>query len=64
MTTLAHKGVGSKWMTGALQVPPEQVVEAVGGEGVMVGMVWYGYEEGYAKKRGRKMKVEDVHKVV
>lgn len=45
MLSLAEQGVGSKWMTGALGVPPETVLSAVGapfGEKLM-GVIWYGY---------------------
>ena len=45
MTSLAADGVGSKWMTGALGVAPEDVLGAVGaGEGEkFMGAIWYGY---------------------
>lgn len=45
MLQLAADGLGSKWMTGALGVAPEAVLEAVGapeGEKLM-GVIWYGY---------------------
>ena len=44
MLSLAGDGVGSKWMTGALGAPPEDVLAAVGapaGERLM-GAIWYG----------------------
>ena len=46
MISLAADGVGSKWMTGALGVPPEKVLEAVGANTTaerLVGAIWYGY---------------------
>jgi len=45
MLSLANEGVGSKWMTGALGAPPEDVLAAVGaGDGeTLVGAIWYGY---------------------
>merc|ERR1719512_473562 len=45
MLSLASEGVGSKWMTGALGAPPEDVLAAVGaGEGEhLMGAIWYGY---------------------
>mmetsp|Transcript_96484 Transcript_96484/g.191151 ORF Transcript_96484/g.191151 Transcript_96484/m.191151 type:complete len:203 (+) Transcript_96484:43-651(+) len=45
MLSLAADGVASKWMTGALGAPPEDVVAAVGapdGEKLM-GVIWYGF---------------------
>merc|ERR1712048_845451 len=45
MVSLAADGVGSKWMTGALGAPPEDVLAAVGapsGEKLM-GVIWYGF---------------------
>merc|ERR1711879_101135 len=45
MLSLAADGVGSKWMTGALGAPPEDVLAAVGapdGEKLM-GVIWYGF---------------------
>ncbi|EOD28755.1 hypothetical protein EMIHUDRAFT_234576 [Emiliania huxleyi CCMP1516] len=48
MVSLAAAGVGSKWMTGALGVPPEKVLEAVGadvGAERFMAAVWFGYPE-------------------
>lgn len=45
MLSLAADGVGSKWMTGALGVAPEEVlaaIEAPAGEKLM-GVIWYGF---------------------
>mmetsp|Transcript_21146 Transcript_21146/g.32068 ORF Transcript_21146/g.32068 Transcript_21146/m.32068 type:complete len:205 (+) Transcript_21146:235-849(+) len=65
MQSLTEDGVGSKWMTGALGLAPEDILKAAGvGEGeLMVGMIWYGMpakplEELKAPKR--KLSVEDV----
>jgi len=47
MLSLTADGVGSKWMTGALGAPPEDVLAAVGapdGEKLM-GVIWYGYPQ-------------------
>ena len=46
MLSLAAEGVGSKWMTGALGVPPEAVLAAVGADADkerLVGAIWYGF---------------------
>ena len=48
MLSLAADGVGSKWMTGALGVPPEKVLAAVGGDTAterFMGAIWFGYPE-------------------
>jgi len=46
MLSLSAEGVGSKWMTGALGVAPERVLEVVGADAqkeIFVGAIWYGY---------------------
>ena len=45
MLSLANEGIGSKWMTGALGAPPEDVLAAVGaGDGErLIGAIWYGF---------------------
>ena len=44
MTSLAGEGIGSKWMTGALGISPDDVLSAIGaGEGEhLIGVIWYG----------------------
>ena len=66
MLSLAGEGIGSKWMTGALGAPPEDVLAAVGaaeGEHLM-GAIWYGYPakelSNDAKAPPRKKGVEGV----
>lgn len=65
MLSLASEGVGSKWMTGALGVAPEDVLATVGagsGEKLM-GVIWYGYPDKPledAKTPPRKKGVEGV----
>ena len=66
MLSLASEGIGSKWMTGALGAPPEDVLAAVGaGEGErLMGAIWYGYPakelSNDAKAPPRKKGVEGV----
>lgn len=45
MASLASEGVGSKWMTGALGAPPEDVLAAVGASSDehLIGAIWFGY---------------------
>merc|ERR1712087_259665 len=46
MLSFSDDGVGSKWMTGALGIPPEQILEAVGSDAAnerFMGAIWYGY---------------------
>lgn len=47
MLSLAEQGIGSKWMTGALGAPPEDVLAAVGaGDGEsLIGAIWYGFPD-------------------
>merc|ERR1712106_1191235 len=42
MQSLAEDGVGTKWMTGALGIAPEDVLDAAGvsSDEKMVGVVW------------------------
>jgi len=66
MQSLAEDGVGSKWMTGALGMAPEEILKVAGaGEGEkMVSVVWYGYGDqgalGEMRVPKRKMAVDDV----
>merc|ERR1712176_541693 len=70
MTSLAEDGIGSKWMTGALGIDPEEIVKVAGAnpaEEKMMGMFWYGVpakplSETIAPKR--KLSVDDVLKKV
>lgn len=46
MLSFSDDGVGSKWMTGALGVPPEKILGAVGADAEserFMGAIWYGY---------------------
>lgn len=46
MLSFSSDGVGSKWMTGALGIAPESILEAVGADTSaerFMGAVWYGY---------------------
>lgn len=66
MQSLAEDGVGSKWMTGALGIAPEEIVKVAGAdpaEEKMVGVVWYGMPAkalSETKAPKRKLGVEDV----
>mmetsp|Transcript_36691 Transcript_36691/g.41279 ORF Transcript_36691/g.41279 Transcript_36691/m.41279 type:complete len:210 (+) Transcript_36691:119-748(+) len=44
MQSLAEDGIGSKWMTGALGMAPEDILKAIGApdDERMVSVVWYG----------------------
>mmetsp|Transcript_11968 Transcript_11968/g.12869 ORF Transcript_11968/g.12869 Transcript_11968/m.12869 type:complete len:212 (-) Transcript_11968:71-706(-) len=44
MQSLAEDGIGSKWMTGALGMAPEDILTAIGApdDERMVSVVWYG----------------------
>merc|ERR1712107_701141 len=66
MQSLAEDGIASKWMTGALGISPDDILNiANAGEGEkMVGVIWYGYgDQGNLadmKIPKRKLGVEDV----
>jgi len=55
--SLKGEGVGTKWMTGALGIAPEAIMEAVGAlaEEKFMGVVWYGYPDKEGKAPPRKM---------
>eukprot|EP00579_Thalassiosira_antarctica_P006399 CAMPEP_0201886784 /NCGR_PEP_ID=MMETSP0902-20130614/23167_1 /ASSEMBLY_ACC=CAM_ASM_000551 /TAXON_ID=420261 /ORGANISM="Thalassiosira antarctica, Strain CCMP982" /LENGTH=180 /DNA_ID=CAMNT_0048416495 /DNA_START=131 /DNA_END=673 /DNA_ORIENTATION=+ len=65
MQSLAEDGVGSKWMTGALGLDPNDIVKAANvpeGE-LMVGMIWYGVPAtplAEAKAPKRKLGVDEL----
>ena len=69
MVSLANDGVGSKWMTGALGVAPEAVMDVVGADKEaerFMGAIWYGYpakDLGEAKPPPRKVGMQ-MHKVL
>ncbi|MEM1008911.1 MAG: nitroreductase family protein, partial [Myxococcota bacterium] len=66
MQSLAEDGIGTKWMTGALGLAPEDILEAAGvsSDEKMVGVVWYGYgdqgELSEMKTPKRKLGVDEV----
>lgn len=67
MVSLASDGVGSKWMTGALGVAPETVMDIVGADKEaerLLGVIWYGYPANElsadAKSPPRKLGVDGV----
>lgn len=66
MQSLAEDGVGSKWMTGALGIAPEDIMGVAGApsDERMVGMIWYGYGDqgdlSDMKVPKRKLGVDDV----
>jgi len=46
MLSFSDDGIGSKWMTGALGIAPEDILGAVGADAAaerFMGAVWYGY---------------------
>jgi len=46
MLSFSDDGVGSKWMTGALGIAPEKILETVGADAEaerFMGVIWYGY---------------------
>jgi len=48
MLSLAAEGVGTKWMTGALQMRPEDILDLVGADRAaerFMGVIWFGYPE-------------------
>lgn len=44
MQSLAEDGVGTKWMTGALGIAPEDIMKTIGApdDEKMMGVIWYG----------------------
>jgi nitroreductase len=68
MVSLANDGVGSKWMTGALGVAPEAVMDVVGADKEaerFMGAIWFGYpakdlEEASPPKRKLGMQMHKV----
>jgi len=70
MLSLTADGLGSKWMTGALGIAPDQLLVLVGANATaerMMGMVWFGYpKEPLASMTvpARKLGVDGVHKVL
>lgn len=64
MLSLHAEGVATKWMTGAMGVAPEKLVDVVGApdDERLVAAVWYGYPAEAAKKApARKLGVAGVH---
>ena len=45
MLSLHAEGVASKWMTGAMMIPPDKIMEVVGApdDEKMMAVVWFGY---------------------
>ena len=70
MQSLAEDGIGSKWMTGALGVAPEDIMAAAGvaDDEKFMGIIWYGFgdqgELGEMKIPKCKLAVDDVLTVV
>ena len=69
MLSFSDDGVGSKWMTGALGIPPEAILEAVSSDAAaerFMGVIWYGYPakplDPEAKIPPRKLGIEGVLK--
>ena len=69
MLSFSDDGVGSKWMTGALGIPPEEILKVVGADGSaerFMGAIWYGYPakplDPEAKAPPRKLGLEGVLK--
>ena len=69
MVSLAGDGVGSKWMTGALGVAPDDILNTVGADKEaerFMGAIWYGYpakDLKDAKAPPRKLSMQ-AHKVL
>mmetsp|Transcript_9858 Transcript_9858/g.16421 ORF Transcript_9858/g.16421 Transcript_9858/m.16421 type:complete len:237 (+) Transcript_9858:18-728(+) len=56
MLSFSSDGVGSKWMTGALGIPPEKILDAVGADATserFMGAIWFGYPEKPLDPEGR-----------
>lgn len=46
MLFMASNGVGSKWMTGALQINTSDISKIINsGEEIFIGVIWFGYPE-------------------
>jgi len=70
MLSLAAEGLGTKWMTGALGIVPEKLMDLAGVNATaerFMGMVWYGYPQTQLESLtapARKLGVEGVYKVL
>ena len=54
MLFMASKGVGSKWMTGALQINPSDILKILDcGEEIFIGVIWFGYPENELSEKAR-----------
>ena len=65
MQSLAEDDIGTKWMTGALGIAPEDIMKAIDApdDEKMVGVIWYGVPSksiAEAKAPKRKLAVADV----
>ena len=57
MLSLAAAGVGSKWLTGALQMKPDDIMRAIGApsEEKFLGIITFGYADEAPKAPNRKL---------
>ena len=66
MLSLAAAGVGSKWLTGALQMKPDDIMRAIGApsEEKFLGIITFGYADEAPKAPNRKLGTGGVVKVL
>ena len=59
MLSLKANNIGSKWVTGALQIEPVDLLKTInaGDNEILVGVIWYGYSSLETEKKAPTRKL-------